>query len=131
MSEIIEKSVTDKPKNLTKDTTPLSSSIKEDGKHRWNALYQEEKRIVRGRFKDLECPGGLKEFSFRKFKEDPLRNYSFKDGEVYEIPLYVARHLNNNCSYPTYTFKNDEAGRPQTTVSERIHRTAFQSLDFA
>jgi hypothetical protein len=125
MSQISERS-----KNLTKERVELPLSVKEEAKSRWSALYQEEKRLVRGKFKDLECPGGIKEFSFRKFKEDPLRNYSFKDGEVYEVPLYVARHLNSNCSYPTYTFKNDEAGRPQTTVSERVHRTSFQSLDF-
>jgi len=129
MSQIKDTSL-EKPKNLTKDQNSVSLSIKEEAKLRWKALYDEEKRMVRGKFKDLECPGGIKEFTFRKFKEDPLRNYSFKDGEIYEVPLYVARHLNTQCSYPSHTFKNDEQGRPQTVISERIHRTSFQSLDF-
>jgi hypothetical protein len=125
-----EKSV-EKPKNLTKETPSAdAATIKLDGKQRWAALYEEEKRMVRGRFDYKECPGGVMEFSYRKYKQDPLTKYSLKDGEVYTIPLYVARHLNKECSFPTYTFKNDEAGRPQTTVAERVHRTGFQSLDF-
>ncbi len=124
--------VPEKTKNLTKET-PVASELaskKEEGRLRWKALYEEEKRIVRGKFIYHECPKGIMEFSYRKFKEDPLKNYSMKDGEIYEVPLYVARHLNKECNFPSYTFKNDESGRPQTTISERIHRTAFQSLDF-
>lgn len=124
MNESVEK-----PKNLTKEPTP-DLSEKELGKARWKALYEEEKKIVRGRFDYKECPGGVMEFTYRKFKEEPLKNYSLKDGEVYEIPLYVARHLNKECNFPSHTFKNDEQGRPQTVIAERIHRTGFQSLDF-
>lgn len=121
-----------KAKNLTKDATvtPVNFSEKELAKQRWHDLFQEEKKMVRGKFIDHECPGGSVDFSYRKYKETPLTNYSMKDGEIYEVPLYIARHLNNNCSFPTYVFKNDEAGRPVTTISERVHRYAFQSLDF-
>ena len=97
---------------------------------RWDALAEEESKMVRGKFIYHECPGGTMEFSFRKFKGEPLANYSLKDGETYTLPLSVARHLNNNCWFPTYTFKNDEAGRPTTSIGEKVHRTAFQSLDY-
>lgn len=90
----------------------------------------EDARIVRGKFNYIECPGGILEFSFKKYKGDPIVKYSLKDGEVYSIPLMVAKHLNTNCAYPSYTFKNDEAGRPQTTVAEMIRRTSFQNLEF-
>jgi hypothetical protein len=105
-------------------------SAKEIAQQKLRDVEQEEKRMVRGKFIYHECPGGIMEFSFRKYKSQPLERFSLKDGEVYTIPLSVARSLNNNNWYPTYTYKNDEAGRPVTSIGERVHRTAFQSLDF-
>lgn len=99
-------------------------------KQRWKDLQFEESKMVKGKFIYHECPGGVLEFSFRKFKGIPLKNYTMKDGESYEIPLAVARHLNNNVSYPSHTFKNDEAGRPVSQIAEMVRRTSFQSLDF-
>lgn len=121
--------MSEKAKNLTKHE-PIPLSEKELGKKRWLELQEEEKKQVRGKFIYNECPGGIMELSFKKFKGEPIKKYSLKDGEVYTIPLSVARHLNNNCCFPSYTFKNDEQGRPQTTVSEKVHRTAFQGLEF-
>ena len=111
-------------------TVEVPLSEKEIGKQRWKDLEVEEKRMVKGKFILHECPNGEQGFTFRKYKNEPLKNYTFKDGETYEIPLSVARHLNNNVAYPSYKYKNDEAGRPVTSVSEMIRRTSFQSLDF-
>lgn len=104
-------------------------SAKELAKQAWHDLEQEEKRMVRGKFIYHECPNGIMEFNFRKYKNDELKRYSLKDGETYEIPLSVARHLNSNCSYDAYNYKNNEAGQ-QIQVKEKVRRTAFQSLDF-
>lgn len=117
-----------KPVEPLKVEVPLTE--KEIGKQRWKDLEVEERRMVKGKFILHECPNGEHGFSFKKFKSDPLKNYSLKDGETYELPLSVARHLNNNVSYPSYKYKNDEAGRPTTTISEMIRRTSFQSLEF-
>lgn len=94
------------------------------------AQRDKEREMVRGKFIFHEVPGGQMEFVFKKYKQDPLEKFSFIDGEIYTIPLGVARHLNNNCSYPSYTFRQDEQGRPKTTVAERIRRCSFQSLEF-
>lgn len=90
----------------------------------------DDRKMVKGRFMFHECPKGEMSFTFRKHKGDPVENYVMKDGEIYTVPLGVAKHLNTNCWYPTYTFKNDEAGRPVTTLSERVRRCSFQSLEF-
>lgn len=85
---------------------------------------------VRGKFIFHECPGGIMEFVYRKFKGDSLVPYRLKDGDIATIPLGVARHLNTECAYPNYTYKNDEQGRPVVTVSQKIRRCSFQSLEF-
>ncbi len=103
---------------------------KSEAKARWEALQQEESKVVKGKFVYHECPGGTMEFTFRKYKNTPLINYSLKDGEIYEVPLAVARHLNTNVSYPVHGHKKDEAGKPVQAVQEMIRRTSFQSLDF-
>ncbi len=86
-----------------------------------------ERELVRGIFKYHECPGASFAFMFKKYAEDPLEKYEFIDGEVYTIPLGVARHLNTNCWYPVHQFKSKDSGM---TVQEKIRRTSFQSLEF-
>lgn len=109
-------------KEEKKDQKPLTPEMM--------ALRNKEREKVRGKFIFHEVPGGHIEFPFRKFKGDQIEIYKFTDGEIYTIPLGVARHLNNNCSYPSYTFKQDAQGRPQMGICEQIRRTSFQSLEF-
>ena len=91
---------------------------------------KKDREMVRGIFRFHEVPGGNMRFPFKKYKRDPLETFDMNDGEVYTIPLGVAKHLNTNCWYPSYTFKNDEAGRPSVSVAEKIRRCSFQSLEF-
>ena len=61
--------------------------------------------------------------------------FSMKDGEVYEVPLGVARHLNTNCWYPVYGHNDkaqvDVAGSALSSIKEKVKRCSFQSLDFS
>lgn len=91
---------------------------------------KKDKTKVKGIFIFHEVPGGKLEFPFKKYKHDPIVNYSFIDGEEYEIPLEVAKHLCTNCWYPNYSYKEDERGRPVTKVTSKIRRCSFQSLEF-
>jgi len=78
--------------------TPISKSKKEEVKDKLENNYKEESVLVKGIFKNLEVPNGELEFSYRKYPQDPLRMYKFQDGKEYEIPLYLARHINNDCN---------------------------------
>lgn len=92
--------------------------------------WQEESQMVRGIFNFKECPNGKLKFSFHKYKWDDIKTYELKDGELYELPLMVAKHLNTACWYPTYNYKQDERGLPMVSFNEKIRRTSFQNLDF-
>ena len=94
----------------------------------------EEQKMVRGIFRFHEVPGGQMDFVYRKYKGQPLEKYSMKDGEVYEVPLGVARHLNTNCWYPVYGFSEKSqavvADNALMSIKEKVRRCSFQSLDF-
>lgn len=108
------------------------------------SLREKNNKLVRGRFKDYEVPGGTLEFSFGPlYKGDKQYTYShingnaLKDGEVYDLPRCVAIHLNKNCWYPTFEHKPSESyivganpysNTPQ--ISKKTHRFGFQSLEF-
>lgn len=102
-------------------------------------LRDRDKEMVRGKFIFHECSGGVLEFVFRAYKEDPLERYSLIDGQIYSIPLGVARHLNKNCYTPRYEYiKGDKdtvavssfQGGNMVKVTHKERRCSFQSLEF-
>lgn len=118
-------------------------------------LIEEESKLVKGRFKNYDVPGGPLVFNSRKYPGQEVFKKTFMDGGVYEIPLWVARHLNGvdvtakeldgklgTCSYPVHGFKWDPGQNAPanqvgpageilpTTISKRVQRYGFQSLEF-
>jgi hypothetical protein len=92
--------------------------------------WEKDHKMVRGMFKYYEIPGGTMNFVFGKYKGDPIYKYNLKDGEIIDLPLMVAKHLNNNCWYPVHAHLQDDAGNISMKVGRKVHRCGFQSLDF-
>ncbi len=117
-------------------------AVKKDLKQNLKHKRDKNREMVRGVFKYFEVPGGEMGFTFREFKEDPIENYVMVDGEVYLIPLGVAKHLNTNCWYPSYEYLPGEKGVQGVTakvrgfaghvqkLTKKIHRCGFSSLEF-
>lgn len=93
-------------------------------------MRDKDREPVRGIFRFLEVPGGSMSFSFKAYKEDPVENYTLVDGQVYTIPLGVARHLNKNCWYPIHAYAQDAEGRNTVKVGQKVQRASFDSLEF-
>lgn len=93
-------------------------------------MRDKDREKVKGIFRYHECPGGEMRFSFRVYKEDPVENYELRDGEIYSIPLGVAKHLNKNLWYPEYDFFADEKTKNLQRISRKVRRCSFQSLEF-
>ena len=91
---------------------------------------KKDSEMVRGVFKFYEVPGGSMSFSYRKYKEEPIKRYDMIDGQIYTIPRGVAKHLNNNCWYPEYDFIKGEDARTAYAIKNKVHRCGFQSLEF-
>ena len=94
-----------------------------------------------------ECPGGILSFNFRGYNftrpGDEIEHYDLIDGQTYELPLAVAKHLNNNCWYPEYEYLPTDKGvqsgfidshggrkRQYLRIRRKVKRASFQSMDF-
>jgi hypothetical protein len=111
------------PKKLSKDTV-------ESRKKNLRYMRDKDREPVKGIFKFYEVPGGALKFPFRAYKEDPVEFYELTDGQVYTIPLGVARHLNKSGWYPIHAYEQDETGKPVARVGQKVRRYGFQSLEF-
>lgn len=115
----------------------ISKTQKEIKKPNFKYMRDKDREKVKGIFRFHECPGGVMSFVYKFYKEDPVERFDLIDGQVYEIPLGVAKHLNKNCWYPEYSFiKGDKmvgAYSPDgqvMRVSKKVKRCSFQSLEF-
>ena len=118
-------------KKMTPARKP-SIPTKNEEKTSKNLRYMRDKdrEKVRGIFKFYEVPGGSLSFMFRKYKEDPVEKFDFIDGQIYTIPLGVAKHLNKNGKYPVHAYKMEEDGKPSRIIGRMVSRFGFQSLEF-
>jgi len=91
-------------------------------------MHKEDSKLVKGRFSCHEPKGGSVKFSFRKYKEDPVKHYHLMDGMEYELPLAVAKHL-NNCGWEVHAHILDKDGNPVVGTGKKEHRFTFQSMD--
>lgn len=106
-------------------------------------LRDKDRQLVRGLFRYHECPGGELKFSTRFHKGDPIDTWQLMDGEIYTLPLSVAKHLVNNGWYPEYEHVPGQGGLKmgQTPawgkrsalpmrVRRKVKRFTFESLEF-
>ena len=119
-------------------------------------FMDEESKMVTGRFKNYETPGGNLPFTGGKYPGQPIFSKEFLDGETYKVPLWVARWLNGkdvtakaingqigSCSYAIHGFKWDAGTNapesavgvggvpvPVVGIAKRKQRYGFESLEF-
>jgi hypothetical protein len=112
--------------------------VKETKKPNVNVARDKDREKVRGIFHFYEVPGGRLEFCFKAYKDDKIERYDMYDGQIYEIPLGVAKHLNKNGWYPEYEYVAGEKGlqgghSPDgrgMRIGKKVRRFSFQSLEF-
>lgn len=151
----------------TQENISQPLSAKEGAARKLKKYMEEESKLVRGRFRSYKNPGAREKISYKKYPTpaemhkrgetggvEPFEKWMV-DNETYEIPLYVARHLNgvdvtaeaingkvNSCSYPIHSFIShggnlapsqlDGAGIPVPIITAQKYerRFGFESLEF-
>lgn len=91
---------------------------------------ERDHKMVKGIFRCYEPRGGSFTFSFKKYKGDHIEKYTLKDGDTYDLPLMVAKHLNQNCWYPSHSYVLDANGHPTVNIGKKNKRCSFESLEF-
>lgn len=127
---------------MTKQSEPIVEIKKplETKKPKASHRFQREKdsRMVKGRFIYTELPGGVLQFNYLVHKGDKPKKYNMIDGQIYTVPLAVARHLNKNVAYPEYTYAEGgdmidsshlEEGK-MMRIKRMVRRCSFEPLDF-
>ena len=110
--------------------TPLSATRKKEAADLLAAKHKEDSKLVKGTFKNLECPGGGLEFSFRMYPQDPLCLYRLEDGKSYEVPLAVAKHINVTCNERQHKYIIDIEGNKTIDLVKNRQRYQFLSNEF-
>lgn len=106
---------------------PLSKERKEEAKQKLAEEYKKESKIVKGIFKNLECKGGTAQIAWRKFPQDDVTLFTFEDGKTYDIPLCLAKHINNDCCIQPHEYLTNLNG--DRIVSQNREK-AFQRYEF-
>lgn len=89
-----------------------------------------DREPVKGIFRFHEVPGGQMQFCYKYYKGDEVETFTLVDGEIYTLPLGVAKHLNKNCWYPLHHYAVDADGRSIAKIGQKVRRCSFQSLEF-
>lgn len=112
---------------------PKNSGLKKKlSAEEWKKKRERDHKMVKGIFRFLESPGGTMQFAFKKWAGDEVLHYSLTDGEIVEVPLMVAKHLNQNCQYPIHKYNAAplDKGGALAVVDIMRKRCTFESLDF-
>lgn len=58
-------------------------------------MRKDGEKMIKGIFEFVDAQGGWFDFSYRFFPGDPIRTVKIVHGEIIDIPMILARHLNN------------------------------------
>jgi hypothetical protein len=109
-----------------KRTVDQKKAAREELKKQW----QDDSKLVKGVFHNVEAPGGDVKFAYKEYAQDPIRVYTFKDGESYTIPLGVAKHINRQCKYKKHKHLIDKDGNQIKAWDKPTTRYQFVSDDY-
>lgn len=113
-------------------------------------MKERDSELIVGIFENRECPGQAVNFNIKLYPGEDFVSYRLEDGQRYQIPRGVARHLNNNCFYTEYKHLQGDSpidgGHPvqmalpvndgrrpnaeRYQARRKIHRYAFRSLEY-
>lgn len=93
-------------------------------------MRNEDSRMVKGMFKNLEVKGGDLTFTYKKYKEDSYQTYHFEDGQIYEIPLGVANHIKEMTKVKKHAYLVDKDGKKVSGIGSYDQRYEFIPTEF-
>lgn len=118
------------PVDLTPKPVDQLAEVKESLHQKLAKQQEKDREPVKGIFRFHEVPGGKMGFSYKAYKGDKVERYDLVDGQIYTIPLGVAKHLNKNVYYPIHAHTVDDNGVPVARIGQKVRRCSFQSLEF-
>jgi len=104
----------------------LTTEQKSKSAERIKKIQKEGEKLVKGIFEFADAQGGWLEFSYKFYPGEPVRTVKITHGEEVNIPMDLAKHLNN--VYKKVRVFSTELGKTPSVVT-KISRTRFIPLD--
>lgn len=79
----------------SKTRSPITETQRAEVQEKIKKMRKEGEKLVKGMFEFIDAQGGWFDFSYRFFPGEPIRTYKIVHGEIIDIPMIVAKHLNN------------------------------------
>jgi len=112
--------------------TPAKAPV-EEPKDAFDAERKADAKKIKGIFRDLEVKGGTLNFFFKKWPGDEIMPYSLTDGQEYDLPVGVIKHL-NNIHYIEDSYSKDlitTDGRPMKNPNpKKVSRFSFTASEY-
>lgn len=109
-----------------KKFAPCSDAQKAEVAEKIKKMRKEGDKMIKGMFEFVDAQGGWIDFSYRFFKDEPVRTVRINHGEIVDIPMILAKHLNNVYKKVRVDQQNLDKGKPPIT---KISRTRFTPVD--
>lgn len=104
----------------------LTTEQKAKSAEKIKKLQKDGEKIVKGIFEFVDAQGGWLDFCYRFYPGEPIRTVKITHGEIIEIPIDLAKHLNNVYKKVRLMRENADTGRDEIT---KISRTRFIPMD--
>lgn len=114
-----------------KDITSRQAKDKKVTNVQLDYMRDKDRETRRGIFRFYECQGGSMSFVYKAYKGDKVERYDLLDGQAYELPRGVIKHLNTNGWYPVHGHALNDAGLPSMKISQKVRRFGFESTEFS
>jgi hypothetical protein len=103
-----------------------SESERAKSKQMMEKMRKDGEKLVKGMFEFPDAQGGWLDFSYRFFPGEPIRTVKIYHGEVCDVPLILAKHLNNVYKKVRVMPENADKGGYSVT---KTSRTRFIPMD--
>src|ERR1044071_6442597 len=98
-----------------KKFAPASESERARSKAAMDKMRKEGEKMIKGIFEFVDAQGGWIDFSYRFFPGDPIRKVKITHGEIVDVPMILAKHLNNVYKKVRMPAANLDSGKPTIT----------------
>lgn len=109
-----------------KKFSPASESDRARSKGLMEKMRKDGDKLIKGMFEFVDAQGGWLDFSYRFFPGEPIRTVKITHGEIVDIPMILAKHLNNVYKKVRKMPDNLDAGKFSMT---KISRCRFTPMD--
>lgn len=104
----------------------LTAEQKSKSAEKIKKIQKDGEKLIKGIFEFTDAQGGWLDFNYKFYPGEPIRTVKITHGEIVNIPIDLAKHLNNVYKKVRVMRQNADEGRDVIT---KISRTRFIPME--